>query len=261
MNIVVLTKVVPDTSAQVAANAAGNDISPDGIEFVINPYDEYAIEEALKIQADKGGEVTLLSVGPDSSQKTLRKGLAMGAHKAVLIDDEAVAGSDTVGVAKALAKAIEEIGADLVLAGREAVDHGGGCMGGAVAEVLGWPQANDIVKCEVTGDKTVTVNAEREGGHAVLEIQLPAVLTAQKGLNEPRFASLKGIMKAKKKPLDKKTAADLGLDAGALAPKVSVTALAAPPVAEKSLRMFEGDDAASKAKAAVAALTGELKIV
>ncbi len=254
MNIVVLMKEVPDTSAPVSADASGTAIQTDGLEYVINPYDEYAIEEALKIKADKGGEVILVSAGPESSQKTIRKALAMGADRAVLIQDAAVEGADTVGIARMLAKAIEGLDANLVLCGREASDHGGASVGGSVAELLGWPHASDVVQCEM-GDGSVVVHAERDGGHSVLDIKLPALLTAQKGLNEPRYASMKGIMQAKRKKIEVKSVSDLGLDADAVASTVKVTALSAPPAREKSLRLFES------AEEAVKALTEELKIV
>lgn len=261
MNIVVLMKEVPDTSAQVVVNDSGDGIQNEGLEMVINPYDEYAIEEALKIKADKGGEVVLLTAGPDSVKKTVRKGLAMGADRAIHISDDAVASADALGLAKMLAKAVEGAAADLVLCGREAVDHGRASVGAAVAEYLGWPQATDVVKCDASADGKLTVEAERDGGHAVLEVTLPALLTTQKGLNEPRYASLKGIMKAKKKKIEAKSLSDLGLTADDVAPRTKIVALEVPAATEKSLRLFDGDDAATQAQAAVQALTEELKIV
>lgn len=260
MNIVVLVKEVPDTSAQVTIAGDGKSIEADGLELVINPYDEYAIEEALTIQAEKGGEVVLLTAGPDSAQKTIRKGLAMGAERAVLVDDPAVAAADGLGVAKILAKAIEGMGADLVLCGREAVDHGESTVPGALAEYLGWPHATDVV--DVTAeDSKVVVLAERDGGQAKVELDLPAVLTAQKGLNKPRYASLKGIMKAKRKKIEKKTLADLGLSADDVAAKVQIQALEVPAIAAKSLKMIDGDTPEAKAKEMVRILTQELKLV
>lgn len=261
MNIVVLMKEVPDTKSPVQVGASGDSIQTEGLDTVINPYDEYAIEEALRIKTDKGGEVVLLTVGPDSCQKTIRKGLAMGADRAVLIDDPAALAADSLGLARVLSKAIEQLGAQLVICGREATDQGRASVGPAVAEMLGWPQVVDVVAREATEDDALVLHAEREGGHAVVKVQLPALITTQKGLNEPRITPIPAIMKAKKKPLEKKSLADLGLDAGALAPRTKVTKLAPPPVKEKSLRWFEGADAAAKAKAAVHALTDELKIV
>jgi len=261
MNIVVLMKQVPDTAAQVKANADGTDIDRDGLEYVISPYDEYAIEEALKIKGERDGTVTLVCAGPERTQKSIRQGLAMGADEAVHIDDPAVESADAVGLARALAKACESLEAGLVLCGREGVDKGQGTVGAAVAEFLGWPQASDVTELEL-GDGNATAKVERAGGgHARIEVSLPAVLTAQKGLNEPRYASLKGIMQAKRKPIHKKTLADLGLDADAVAPKVTLKKLAPPPVREKTLRKFEGDGAAAQAQACVDALVNELKIV
>jgi electron transfer flavoprotein beta subunit len=129
-----------------------------------------------------------------------------------------------------------------------------------VAEYLGWPQATDVVQCELSDEKKAVVHSERDGGHAVLEVELPAVLTTQKGLNEPRYASLKGIMKAKKKKIEKKSLADLGLTNDDVAAKTKTVKLALPPATEKSLRLFEGD-APTQAKATVQALTEEFKII
>lgn len=260
MNIVVLMKQVPDTALQVKANGDGTDIDRDGVEYVISPYDEYAIEEALKIKEAKEGKVTLVCAGPERVTKSIRQGLAMGADAAVQIDDAAVEGADAVGLARALAGACKTLEADIVLCGREGVDLGRSTVGAAVAEFLGWPQANDVTQLEV-GDGNATATVERAGGHAVLEVGLPAVITAQKGLNEPRYASLKGIMQAKRKPIDKKSLSDLGLEGDAVAPKVTTRKLAPPPVKEKSLRKFDGDGAAAQAKACVDALVNELKIV
>ncbi len=260
MNIVVLMKQVPDTASQVKVDAAGTDIARDGVEYVISPYDEYALEEALRIKEAKGGKVTIVTAGPERTQKSIRQGLAMGADEAVQVDDPAVEASDGLGLARALAAAVKGLSADLVLAGREAVDLGRGQVPAAVAEILGWPQATDAVKIEV-GDGKLAVHSERGGAKAVLELKTPCVVSAQKGLNEPRYASLKGIMAAKKKPIAVKKLADLGLDAAAVAPRVKVTRLAPPPARVKSLRKFEGADAAAQAKACAKALVEELKIV
>lgn len=261
MNIVVLMKQVPDTALAVKVNAAGTGIESEGLEFVINPYDEYAIEESLKLKEAKGGKVTLLCAGPERAQKSIRQALAMGVDEAVQIDDPAVEAADTTGIAKALVAALKTMAPDLVFCGREAVDLGRASVGAAVAELMGLPQATDVVKVTVKDEKLLEVNCEREGGHAVLEVKLPAVLTAQKGLNEPRYASLKGIMAAKKKPIVVKKLADLGLAAGDVAAKTVVKSLKAPPVKDKSLKLFDGESAAAKAQACVKALVQDLKIV
>jgi electron transfer flavoprotein beta subunit len=208
MNTIVTVKQTFDTEAKIVLDAKGG-IDATGVNLVINPYDEFAIEEALKLKEKFGGDVTVVSVGGERATEAVRTALAMGCDKAVRIDDPALAGADEWVVAEALAKAIAALPHDLVLAGRIAVDDGSGQVAVRVADALGIPSVGSVLKVEVEGDKA-TVTREIDGGTEILEVALPAVLTAQKGLNEPRLPSMKGIMGAKKKEIAVKSLADLG---------------------------------------------------
>lgn len=225
MNIVVILKQTFDTEEKVTIK--GGQISEDGVEFIINPYDEYAVEEAIKLRDEHGGEVTVISVGPDRAENALRTALAMGADKAVLVNDEAAFG-DEYTTAKVLAAAIKRNGFDIVLAGNMAVDDGAGQGGPRVAELLDIPQVTTITGLKVEGGKA-TAERDVEGDLEIIEVSLPALFTAQQGLNEPRYPSLPGIMKAKKKPLEKITLADLGLSAEEVAPKTEELETFLPP--------------------------------
>jgi len=207
MNILVCSKRVPETATKIKIAADGKTIDEAGVQFVTNPYDEFAIEEALLIKEKKRGEatvgeVTVASIGPaDAVSVPLRNALAMGADKAIHVKDDAKR-RDPAAVAKALARLVETMSPkpDLVLCGRQAVDDQALAVAPMLATFLGWPCVTDIVALEVKGN-TLTVSREIEGGSEVVELDLPAVLSANKGLNEPRYASLKGIMAAKKKPV------------------------------------------------------------
>jgi electron transfer flavoprotein beta subunit len=218
MNIVVSVKQTFDTEAKIVLDGKG-DIDGSGVNLVINPYDEFAIEEALKLKEKHGGEVTVVSVGGEKAETSVRTALAMGCDKAVRIDDPALAGADEWVIAEVLAKAVSELPYDLVLAGRIAVDDGSGQVAVRTADALGVPSVSSILKLEIEGD-TAHVTREIDGGTELLEVKLPAVLTAQKGLNEPRLPSMKGIMGAKRKEIAVRSLADLGLDAEKVAPKM-----------------------------------------
>jgi electron transfer flavoprotein beta subunit len=211
MNIVVTVKQTFDTEAKIVLDGKGA-IDAGGVSLVINPYDEFAIEEALKLKEKFGGEVTVVSVGGERVTEAVRTALAMGCDKAVRIDDPALANADEWLVAEALAKAVSALPHDIVLAGRIAVDDGSGQVAVRVADALGIPSVSSILKLEIEGEKA-TVTREIDGGTEVLEVALPAVFTAQKGLNEPRLPSMKGIMGAKKKEIAVKSFADIGFDA------------------------------------------------
>ncbi len=201
MNIFVCMKRVPDTESQIQLAADGRSVDTAGLNYIINPYDEYAIEAALQLAEKEGGEVTLLTVGASDSDKTIRKGLAMGAQKAVLLDSgEDLA--DPAQVAVLLADYLKEQSADLVLCGKQGVDYDHAATGGMLAARLGIPCVSAIASLEVAEGKA-KVQRDVEGASERFEVALPAVLTCDKGLNEPRYASLKGIMQAKKKPLEK----------------------------------------------------------
>jgi len=264
VNIVVCLKQVPDTEAQIKVAPDGKSIAQDDIKWVMNPYDEFGVEEALQIKAKFGGDVTVVGLGPKRVTESIRTALAMGADKGILINDPALEGSDAIATAKALASAIKGLDADLIFAGQRGVDDDNGLVGGALAEYLDIPQFSIIVKVDLAEDgKSVKVNRPVEGQTLVIESSLPALITTQKGLNEPRYASLPGIMKAKKKPLEEKTLADLGLDAadfGEGARKLKIIELTPPPERQAG-KIIDGDSPEAKAAELAKLLHEEAKAI
>jgi electron transfer flavoprotein beta subunit len=260
MKIIVCLKQVPDTETRVKVAASGDAISEaDVANWIVSPYDEFAIEEAIRIKEAKGGEVVLVSAGPDRAQAALRTGLAMGADAAVHVKDAALEAADTLGTARALAAAVRTLAPfDLVLCGQQGVGGDNSQIPAMLAELLDLPQVTVAVKIELQDGKAV-VERESDGGRETWATELPAVISAQKGLNEPRYASLKGIMAAKKKPLQVRDAAGLGLDAAALAPRVRVTALELPPP-RPAVKMIEGDPD-TQAKELIRLLHEEAKVI
>ena len=246
MNSVVCVSQVPDTETRIKIGADKQRIDETGIKFIVSPYDEYALEEAIKTKEAKGGDVTVITFGPERAAQALRECLARGATKAVHVKGE-VADADSLGIAKVLAAAIKTVPHDLVFFGKQGVGTDNGLVGPMVAELLGYPQMNVVTHLEV-GDGKVTAHREIEGAEEVIEASTPAVITAQKGLNEPRYASLKGIMAAKKVPVDTKTVSDLGLsDADIFKQRVVFVAIELPP--EKSGgRKIDGTDPVAAAK-------------
>jgi len=212
MNIAVCVKQVVDTEAEVKLDPASWRVDRS-VSSVLNPYDEYAVEEALRLKEAHGGEVTAVCMGPENATDALRKALAMGADKAVLVSDAALAGSDVQGTAYALAETLKTLEWDVALFGVRSTDGETGCVPAAVAARLDTPLLSGLAKVEVEGDKLL-VNRETETGYVRYECPTPAVLSVIKGINEPRFPSMKGIMSAKSKPIDQKDAAALSLDAG-----------------------------------------------
>jgi electron transfer flavoprotein beta subunit len=198
LKIAVAIKYVPDTETRVRIGAEGKSINPEGVTFVVNPYDEFALEEALRIKEARGGEVTVITLGGEECAKGLRTGLAMGADNAIHLKSEMA--FDALSSARILAGGLKEGGWDLILTGMKAVDDDGGAVGGMLAEFLGLPCVTMITKLELSEGKAVA-RRESEYGMEIIETPLPAVFTAHKGLNEPRYPSLKGIMAAKKKPI------------------------------------------------------------
>jgi electron transfer flavoprotein beta subunit len=255
MNIVVLLKRTFDTEEKI--NIANNRISEEGVKFIINPYDEYALEEAIKIRDEFGGEVTVISFGPNEAEKEIRTALAMGADKGILINSEGVA-SDEAAISHILAAVIKDRGFDLILGGNVSVDTGAGQVASRVAELLDIPQVMTITKLTIEGNKAV---AERdvEGDVEVIETTLPALFTAQQGLNEPRYPSLPGIMKAKKKPLEFVNVSELNLDQAQAKAKTEVVELHLPP-AKKAGRILNGDKA-EQVKQLVQLLRTEAKVI
>ena len=264
MNIIVCLKQVPDTEAQIRVAPDGKAIVTQDIKWVMNPYDEYGVEEALRLKEKFGGEVTVVGLGPKRVTESIRTALAMGADKGVLISDDALEGSDGLATAKALAAAIKDLDYDLIFTGQRGVDDDMGVVGTALAEILGIPNLSVIVKVEVAEDgKSVKVHRPVEGQVLVIESALPALITTQKGLNEPRYASLPGIMKAKKKPLEEKTLADLRLDPaefGEGGRKVKIIQLTPPPE-RQSGRIVEGETPEEKASGLAKLLHEEAKII
>ena len=218
MKIVVLVKQTPDTEAKITTNEAATELDHAATKFIMNPYDEYAIEEALKLKTSQGGdsEVVLMTFAEPAVKERILKGLAMGADRAIIINNQGLENCDSLVVARILKEAIQQEQPDLVFTGKQGIDADNMHTPVMVAELLGWPHVNVVTKLEMT-DSTARVEREVEGGQVeCYSVQLPAVLGAHKSLNNPRYASLPGIMKAKKKPMDLKTPADLGLDMDAL---------------------------------------------
>jgi electron transfer flavoprotein beta subunit len=260
----VCIRQVPDTETQIKIAPDGKSIVADDIKWVMNPYDEFGVEEALRIKEKFGGEVTVVGLGPKRVTESIRTALAMGADKGILISDDALVGGDSLGTAKALAAAIKDLEYDLIFTGQRGVDDDMGVVGAALAELLGIPQVSLATKVAVAEDgKSVTANRPVEGQVLVIESSLPALITAQKGLNEPRYASLPGIMKAKKKPLDEKGLADLGLDAsefGEGGSKVTVLEMTPPPAREAG-KIIEGETPQEKAAELAKLLHEEAKVI
>jgi len=226
VKILVTVKRVPDPETVIKINADGTGIATDNIKWVVNPFDEYGIEEALRLKEKvAGSEVVLVSIGVATSQEQLRTGLAMGADRAILVkSDDAL---EPLAVARVLAKVVETEKPDIVLLGKQAIDDDANAVGQMLAEILGWPQATFASKVELAGDqKSAKVTREVDGGLETLNVPLPAIVTADLRLNEPRYASLPGIMKARKKELKEIPVGDLGVD---VAPKVRITKLETPP--------------------------------
>lgn len=246
MNSVVCISHVPDTESRIKIAADGRRIDETGLKFIVSPYDEFALEEAIRLKEKSGGDVTVVTFGPERAQQGLREALARGATKALHIKGES-ADADSLGIAKVLAAAIKSVPHDLVFLGKQGVGTDNALVGPMVAELLGYPQINVVTHLEVADGK-LTAHREIEAAEEVLEAPTPAVVTAQKGLNEPRYASLKGIMAAKKIPIDVKTVADLGLDEGEVfGQRVKMVRLELPP--EKTGgRKVDGSDAAAAAK-------------
>jgi electron transfer flavoprotein beta subunit len=229
---VVCIKQVPDTETRVRVAGDGRTLDPAGVTWIINPYDEFAIEAALQLKEKLGaGEIVVITLGAAGVQTAIRSALAMGADRAIHLRTDAAA-PDSLAVARALAAAIKDLGAGIVWMGKQAVDDDAAQVGPMVAELLGLPCATVVAKFEPEG-QTAKVEREVEGGRELVEVPLPAVFTTDKGLNQPRFASLKGIMAAKKKPIEER-AADLG------AASLEVLALELPPARAAGRIVGEG---------------------
>jgi len=258
LNIAVLLKQTFDTEAKITLAGDGG-IESQGVNLIMNPYDEFALEEALRIKEKAGaGEVVVISAGGPRVAEALRTALATGADRAVHIEDPALAAADEFSYAAVCAAALARESCDLVLAGWRAVDDGSAQVAVRVAEILDWPQIN-VVTAVTLEEGHVKATMEIEGGGQVVEAPLPAVVTAQKGLNEPRYPSMRGIMQAKKKPLLHLTLADLGLQPADVAPKTRPICYSLP-AGRTAGRIIEGEKAEA-VRELVRALREEAKVI
>jgi len=228
MKIVVCVKYVPDTAIKVKIGADKKSVDLTDVAFVVNPYDEFAVEESLQIKERLGGQVIAAGAGGERAIAGLRTCLAMGADSAVLIRDESLESADSFAVGSALAKACKELQPDLIFFGKHAIGVDNGQVPAVVAELLDLPQVSVVVKLEIQ-DRSFRAEREIEGSHEIIEGRLPAVFTAQKGLNNPRYASLKGIMAAKKKEIQIRSLESLGLTSEDLRPRVVIEEISLPP--------------------------------
>lgn len=211
MNVVVCVKQVPDPNSPGQLDPTTHFLKREGVELVLDPGDEYGIEAGLQLTEQHGGQVTVVSMGPEKAIDAIRKALAMGAAKGVLVTDEALRGSDALTTAKVLAKAIEREGFDLVVTAPESTDGYTGVVPQMLAELLDVPALTFAKHVESPDGRTLRIHRQTESGYDVVETSLPAVVSVTAGANEPRYPSLKGIMAAKSKPVDRLTTADLGL--------------------------------------------------
>ena len=262
MNSIVCLKEVPDTETRIEVR--DGKVVEAGIQYVVNPYDEFALEEALKWQEAYGGKVTLLSLGPERARESILKGLAMGADEVYHLSDDAFLGGDAYATAKALAAAITKLdGYDAIFCGRQAVDDDSAAVGVMLAELLDLPHVSVVSKLEIDAEaKAARAERDIEGGKEVVELPLPAVITAQKGLNEPRYPSFRGIRQARQKPFTTWTPADVGLDAnevGSAGAKAETLAVLPPPDRPPG-RIVPGEPAMA-AKELVRLLREEAKVI
>ena len=244
MNSVVCISHVPDTESRI--KVSGSRIDETGLKFIVSPYDEFALEEAIRLKEKSPGDVTVITFGSDRAQQALREALARGATKALHVKGD-TSEADALGIARVLAAAVKSVPHDLVFFGKQGVGTDNGLVGPMVAELLGYPQVNVVTHLEI-GDGKLTAHREIEGAEEVLEAPIPAVVTAQKGLNEPRYASLKGIMAAKKIAIDTKSVADLGLDEGEVYRQRVVTVSLELPPEKSGGRKIDGSDPAAAAQ-------------
>ncbi len=250
LKVLVTAKRVEDPESKIKVNPQGTGIAPEGIKYKINPFDEIAVEEALRLVAKAGGEVVVVSIGAKDVHEQLRHALAMGAHRAVWVNH--VGPIDQLGIAGCLQKIVEKEKPDLVILGKQAIDDDQAQVSGYLAEWLGWAQAtfaskeesldSDVEKAKTPAvklsadGKSITVIREVDGGLVSVESPLPAVLSTELRLNQPRYASLPGIMKAKSKPIEEHTPAALGVD---VAPKITVVKMAHPPARKAGIKVAD----------------------
>jgi len=257
MNIYVLLKSTFDTEEKIVVS--NGTIQDEGAELIINPYDEYAVEEAIRVRDEHGGEVTIVTVGNDSSEKAIRTALAMGADKAVLINiEDDVEQIDQYTTAKVIAEYLKDKEADLILAGNVAIDNASGQVGPRVADLLGIPHITTITSLNIDGN-VVSVIRDVEGDEEKIETTLPLLVTAQQGLNDPRYPSLPGIMKAKKKPLEELELDDLDLEEDDVLGKTKTIEVFSPP--QKQAGKILSGDISDQVKELVSLLHNEAKVI
>ncbi|HTT50794.1 MAG TPA: electron transfer flavoprotein subunit beta/FixA family protein [Streptosporangiaceae bacterium] len=255
MNIVVLVKQVPDTWAERTLRPDDSTLDRASVDGVINELDEYAIEEGLRLAEAHGGEVTILTMGPDKASESIRKALSMGADKAIHVIDDGLAGSDALATSAVLAAVLGRAGFDLVIAGAESTDARMGVMAAMLAERLGVPQVSLASKVDVDGG-SLTVHRQTDYGYDKVEASLPAVISVVEKINEPRYPSFKGIMAAKKKPVEVLSLAEAGVDpsqAGLAAAATEVISFAKRPPRQAGTVVKDEGDGGGKAAEFLAA--------
>jgi electron transfer flavoprotein beta subunit len=239
VKVVVLIKRVPDTASELQVAADGKSVATEGLKFVMSPYDEHAVELAMKLKESNGAEVVVLSAGPPEAKEILRAALAMGADSGILVDTGQSGELTGRGVARLLASALAGLGADLVVAGKQAVDDDAAQVPERVAELMGISHTSVITRFELNGT-TASIDREVEGGQYTLEVPLPALFTTQKGINTPRYPTLPNIMKAKKKEIREIPAAQFGLAADSLSAQLTTESMTLPRQ-QRLCRVIEGD--------------------
>ncbi len=267
MNIVVLMKQVPDTESQIEIDENNTGIDREDIKSVINPYDEFSLEEALLIKENSGeGTVTVVSVGPDSVPEAIRVAYAMGVDHAIHVndelDDEVFGAVDPHTTAKIITSVFKDTPCDLIIAGQRAVDADNYQVPAYVAEMMGMPMISGVINQEIEGS-AITCKQVIDGGTATVKASLPALITTQKGINEPRYPAFRAIMKAKKKAFDEKEIDDIGLEeeeVGIQGARVKIRSLSLPPTRSAGM-IIEGANAAAKAAEVVRLLREERQVI
>ncbi len=260
MKIAVCVKAVPDTETKIVISPDKLSISRDGVRYVSSPYDEFAVEEAVRLKEKYGGEVVAFSLGGDEVTDVLRDALARGVDQAVHLKDELLEGVDSLTTSNVLACAIKDGGFDLVFCGQQGVGTDNSQVPSMLAELLNMPQATVVVKLGIDGEKFIA-EREIEGAHEIVEGKLPAVISAQKGMNEPRYPSIKGVMAARRKEIVVKDAESLGIKDQLLQLKerLKLVEISLPPTRPQGKRI-EGD-ASSQAKELVHLLHSEARVI
>jgi electron transfer flavoprotein beta subunit len=259
----VLIKKTPDTETKIVLSGDGKGIDAANTKYIMSPYDENAVEEALVLKQKLGSlEVVVASFGPPDTKEVLIKALAMGADRAILVSNSGLEQADSLATAKVLAAVAQKESPDLILCGKQAIDDDNMHVGIMLAEFLGWPHVNVVNKLDISGNSG-TAEREVEGGQIeTYQFNLPVIIGANKSLNTPRFTSLPGIMKAKKKPFDEKNPADFGLEAGKLAADIKTKIIGYKyPMGKAAGKIFKGEEAKVMVDKVVNLLREEAKVL